>query len=401
MTEASTRQRILREAETIMADRGLSATIAEIAARVGIRDSVVYHYFKNKEDLLFSIAEERLRDIREKMDEQLLGLADPVSRLRKLIVFRLYYLDRHRDYGRLLLFECRSNRAFYHHPAFDQAKWFMVTLGRIIEEGKASGVFRQDLNVWLVRDAVFGLMDLINLEQLLEGDDAPQRDFEPVLDLILPMITAESRDTADTLDKPRRILLAAEAVFAEKGYDSATIGDIAARAGVGDGTIYDYFKNKEDLLFKTLEEGFRPSILKKGFQDHLNPPGPVPAEEGAIEALAQFIRRLFLISLTQPDFARVFILHGIYNKAFYRSGAADAFHRYMDRLMHIIDGGIKDGVIRPDADPVLAGRLIVGAFSHMTLRWLIAEKKAVMDKAGEINAMVALLTRALIRTVVS
>ncbi|GAB6093874.1 hypothetical protein JCM14469_01260 [Desulfatiferula olefinivorans] len=394
----TTRQRILREAEVIMADRGRSATIAEIASRAGIRDSVVYHYFKNKEDLLFSIAEERLRDIREKMDEQLLGLPDPVSRLRKLIVFRLYYLDRHRDYGRLLLFECRSNLAFYHHPAFDQARWFLIALGRIIEDGKRAGVFRQDLNPRLVRDAVFGMMDLVNLDQLLNDEAAPRTDFEPVLDLILPMITASPMSAPAAADKRRNILSAAEAVFAEKGYDSATIFDIASRAGVADGTIYDYFANKEDLLFRTLEDGFRPSVLKTGFQDHLNGDDAAPGRSDTLGALSRFIRLLFMIGLTQPSFARVFILHGIFNKAFYRSGAFGAFDRYMDRLGRIIDEGKKDGTLRPDTDPVLAGRLIVGAFSHMTLRRLVTEKKVAIDGAGEINAMVTLLTRALVRT---
>ncbi|MFZ2631412.1 MAG: TetR/AcrR family transcriptional regulator [Desulfosalsimonadaceae bacterium] len=393
MANQSTKQRILLTAEEIMARKGLGATISEIAFQSGIKDSVIYHYFKNKEDLLFSIAEERMRDIREKMEEQLLGIDDPVSQLRKLVFFRLYYLDKNRNYGNLLLFECRSNMNFYSHQAFGQAKWFMVMLGRIMEAGMASGVFRKNLNIWLVRDAVFGLMDLANMKQLLDAESTHQEDFDRIMNLIQPMVMMPKNAKPEPKDKRKRILVAAEKIFAEKGYENATIQDIASAAGVGDGTVYDYFKNKEDLLFSTLMEGFQPSSLKKGFQDHLQSHGEDPVETDPIEKLAHFIRRQFLISLTQPAFAKIFILNGIYNRNFYASDAGKAVSQYMDKLSLIIREGKAQGLVRPDADPDMFGRLVLGAFSHLTLRWLISEKKAALDKVGEINAMVDLITR--------
>lgn len=380
-----------------MAEKGLLATISEIASCSGIKDSVIYHYFKNKEDLLFSIAEERLKDIREKMDEQLLGLEDPLSRLRKLIHFRLYYLDKYRNYGKLLLFECRSNMNFFHHRAFDQARWFMVTLGDILRDGMAKGVFREKLNVWPVRDAVFGLMDLANMNQLLQSCSNHDRDFEAIMDLVLPMVTAGDGDHVLTRDKRSRILDAAETVFAEKGYVSATIQDISSLAGVGDGTVYDYFKNKEDLLMHTLKEGFQPSRLKQGFQNHLFFNGHPPEPENSLDKLARFIRSHFLISLTQPSFAKIFILHGIYNKEFYESQAGMAVRQYLDSLDAIVDQGKKEGLIREAADTAMFERLVLGAFSHMTLRWLISEKTAVLNKVGEINTMVDLITRSVSR----
>ena len=55
-------------------------------------------------------------------------------------------------------------------------------------------------------------------------------------------------------DKRERITEAAIAVFAEKGYRSSRVSDVAQAAGVADGTIYLYFKNKEDLLLSIFEE---------------------------------------------------------------------------------------------------------------------------------------------------
>ena len=60
---------------------------------------------------------------------------------------------------------------------------------------------------------------------------------------------------------------AAMEVFAEKVFSEATISEIAKKAGIGDATIYEYFKNKEDLLFNIPEE--KMSEIIPTFQLHL------------------------------------------------------------------------------------------------------------------------------------
>ena len=58
---------------------------------------------------------------------------------------------------------------------------------------------------------------------------------------------------ADRGDKRPRLVRAASSVFAEKGYASTRVADIAKRAGVGKGTVYEYFSSKEELLFAVFE----------------------------------------------------------------------------------------------------------------------------------------------------
>ena len=395
MTELSPKKRILSAGEEIMAETGLNSKIAHIAARAGVSDSVLYHYFKNKEDLLFSIAEERLRDLRETMEEQMLGLNDPLSRLRKLFFFRLHYLEKNRNYGNLLMFECRSNMSFYSHPAFAQARWFMALLGQILRDGIKADIFRKDLNIWLVRDAVFGLLDLSNIHILLEKDKDITFSYEDLFELIEPMIIKQTGQPASTQDKRQRILRAAETLFAEKGYENATIQEIATAAGVGDGTVYDYFKNKEDVLFNALKDGFHPSAHRKGFQEYLTAPDGHQEQHTPLSKLEQFIRRQFQISLTQPSFAKIFIINGIYNKKFYHSDAFQDFDRYMEPLSRIINDGKQEKTFRETITPEAFRLLVLGAFSHLTLRWLISDKKTNIDKAGEINAMTELVIRSI------
>src|SRR5512133_168308 len=57
-------------------------------------------------------------------------------------------------------------------------------------------------------------------------------------------------------EKYQRILDAAVAVFAERGFHSARVADIAARAGVADGTVYLYFRNKEEILMAAINSAF-------------------------------------------------------------------------------------------------------------------------------------------------
>ena len=77
-----------------MFDKGFAnATISEIAAAVGVADSVIYYYFRKKEELLFAIIEYKLKEFMELLSRQLEGILDPISRLRKLIWCYLDYCD--------------------------------------------------------------------------------------------------------------------------------------------------------------------------------------------------------------------------------------------------------------------------------------------------------------------
>ena len=161
------RWKILKAAEKIMSEKGNKASINEISEKSGVTDSVLYHYFKNKEDLLFSVAQERLNDALVKLEEQLQGIVDPISQLSKLIWFQLYYHDIHQDFANLLLFECRSNERFKRHEAYETIKRWSDVGVNILANGVEDGTFRPDLLLPIVRDAVFGLADMENIQSMV------------------------------------------------------------------------------------------------------------------------------------------------------------------------------------------------------------------------------------------
>ena len=400
MSGAETKQQILEAAEKVMGEKGKNARMSEIAALANVSDSVLYHYYKNKEDLLFSAAEARLTHMRNQLEDQLFGLKDPESKLRKLIWFRLSYLEKHRDYGELLMFECRSNLNFYKHSAFNRSLWFIEKLGEIIKQGIEIGTFKKHTNIWLVRDTVFGLLDLMNIESLVSGKNISDDDYEQVVRLILAMLicdfekTDKNQETGKAREvKKLKIISAAEKIFAEYGYEKAKIQDIASVAGVADGTVYGHFKNKEDLLFAVLGDGFQPSVLKAGFQGHLSVIHNTETDN-AIEKLQSFIRNHFMMCQTQPSFVKILILHGIYNRKFYSSNACIEFEKYLESVYPVLEQAKKEGLIQKDLNSEIFIKMILGAFSHITLRWQISENQVVLDKVSEINEIVRILITA-------
>ena len=380
------RQKILDAAESIMSAKGRSATICEISAAAGVTDSMLYHYFKNKEDLLFSVTQERLRDALEKLEEQLQGIVDPFSQLSKLIWYQLYYHDTHSDYANLLLFECRSSKSFMQHEAYNLIKRWSDIGRKILNKGISEGTFRNDLPLTIVRDAVFGLVDIENIQSMAARETPlAHTDLDAILDLLLPMMRPDAQPPSLNSDKAGRILASALNVFATKGYQNATIQEISTSAEVSEGTIYEYFKNKEDLLF---------SILERQFRNNLDSLDELFEVRAPLRKLKRFIRYHFTIYLTQPVFIKIFLFDAIYNSHFYSSNAYPPFKHYIESVYKILDEGKNDGSIRPEVNNRVFRNLFMGIFSHMAIRWFFTEKGSQADKIEEIDAAVSMLSRA-------
>ena len=304
--QSSRIEQILDAAEDIMSEKGLqNSSIAEIAKKAKVTDSLIYNYFKGKEDLLFSIPNRRMREVLQNLSEQLEGIIDPISRLSKMIWFNLHFNDTYRGYARLLLLECRSNRNFYQHEAYALIrKWAGIMRG-ILEDGVKRQIFLSDINVALVRDIIFGVLDWEALNCLASREiKEATTDFEDILSLILPMITTQNNSAEMNLDKKKRILEAAESIFAEKGYNQALISDIAKLSNVSEGTIYEYFANKEDLLL---------CIPKRRFDEHISTLEEIFEIKTPLRKLRRLIRYHFYLYFTERNFLKVFLHKTVIN----------------------------------------------------------------------------------------
>ena len=238
---STTKLKILAAAEEVMSQKGFSSSsISEIARKANVADSVIYQYFKGKQDLLFSVPGEKLKRQLALLKEHLAGMPDVQSQLQKLIWLQLRYHDAHRGYARLLLMECRSFKAFYSSPAYEIVRKYTRIVSSILARGVKEGRFRSDAPIRLIRDVILGTLDMETISSLTIGEvESGESDFEDVVNLVDSMIVANSPPEGMRVNRLDAIIDAAKTVFAEKDFAKATISEIASLAGVADGTIYE------------------------------------------------------------------------------------------------------------------------------------------------------------------
>lgn len=168
--EESKKQLILRVATEIFAEKGFNeATIAEIARKANISEGSIYDYFKNKEDLLFSIPEERMEHFLSGLQEHLEGIQGAQAKLRKLIWYHLNFYEKNKDYVLILLQNIHLNPRFYMTQAYHLIREFSKLVAQIIEEGKKEGSLKENLDSRLVRDALLGAIEHLTIRGSILG----------------------------------------------------------------------------------------------------------------------------------------------------------------------------------------------------------------------------------------
>lgn len=162
------------------------------------------------------------------------------------------------------------------------------------------------------------------------------------------------------------ILNAAMEVFAKNGYQEATISNIADLAGVADATIYDYFKNKEDLLFSIPEEKMKEIISLAHF--HLQ------GIKGALNKIRKFVWLYLWVLQTYKDWALVVMLDLKTNKKFVEMPGYQLLRQFFKIIISMVEEGKSEGCIRKEVNPFIFRSMLVGTIEHLTIRWLILNK---------------------------
>ncbi|MGE0791526.1 MAG: TetR/AcrR family transcriptional regulator [Sandaracinaceae bacterium] len=175
-------------------------------------------------------------------------------------------------------------------------------------------------------------------------------------------------------DKRERILRAAIKVFARKGFYATRVSEIAKAAGVADGTIYLYFKNKDDVLVSI-------------FSDRLTRLLTVLRRE--IDAAPDFdakLRRAIELQLGllegQRDLAEVVTVNLRQSSLLLKQYAAPLFTEYLDVLASVIAMGQREGIVAPELAPRVVATALWGALDGVALTWAIGSQMKD-DKARE------------------
>lgn len=167
-------------------------------------------------------------------------------------------------------------------------------------------------------------------------------------------------------EKYNIILNSAGEVFAEHGFHKATISQIAARAGVADGTLYLYFKNKDDIL---LQYGnFKSNIVLKKMR------AAVESGKNAEEKLRALIYCHLSEFQNDKDMAVIFRSEVRYFRGF-ELQYKDISKVYLELLSEIIELGQVEGGLRQDLFAALAKQYILGAVEGVINTWVAAGGK--------------------------
>lgn len=167
-------------------------------------------------------------------------------------------------------------------------------------------------------------------------------------------------------NKHEQIIEAAVKVFAKKGFYNAKISEIAREANVADGTIYLYFKNKDDILISLFEE--RMGSLIRRMQEEL------AKVDHPLDKIRVFVATHLLRLREDKHLAEVLQIELRQSSKFMRRYVPVKFLQYLDLIGEIIEEGKSKGCIQPHIIPAIAKRAIFGALDEMSLYWVLAKK---------------------------
>ncbi len=183
-------------------------------------------------------------------------------------------------------------------------------------------------------------------------------------------------------DKYNSILTAAGSVFAEFGFHKSTIAQIAAEAGVADGTIYLYFKNKEDILYQFLS--YKTEIVFKKMRRAVN------SNENADIRLRNLIRSHLKEFQDDKNMAVVFQSEVRYIRDI-APQIKNISRMYLDLLTEIIEQGQIEGTIRQELFMGVVKQYILGSVEGVINTWLSTGCK--YDLASMADPLVELYLR--------
>jgi len=167
-------------------------------------------------------------------------------------------------------------------------------------------------------------------------------------------------------DKREAILRAAVKVFASKGFFNSKVADIAREAGIADGTVYLYFKSKDEILHSVFDRAMDEFIAegKREIAGIIEP-----------DKRLQKIARLHLERLSADrDLAIVFQVELRGSTKFMEEFSASGFAEYLDIIRQTIADGQRQGVFRQDLKPIVCAKILYGALDEMVTNWILSKK---------------------------
>jgi TetR/AcrR family fatty acid metabolism transcriptional regulator len=168
-------------------------------------------------------------------------------------------------------------------------------------------------------------------------------------------------------DKREAILRAATHVFARSGYFNSKVADIAREAGVADGTVYLYFKSKEEILRSIFERNTSEAIAE-GREELSKIADPR-------EKLRRIARHHLERLGSDRDLAIVFQVELRGTTKFMEEFSEAGLASYLNLIREVFAEGQAAGVFRRELNPKLVAKILFGALDEMATNWILSKRR--------------------------
>ena len=182
--------------------------------------------------------------------------------------------------------------------------------------------------------------------------------------------------------KPQQIIDAAIRVFARNGYYNSRVSDIAREAGIASGTIYLYFKTKDEILVTLFREKMAEWVAFVQRE--------IATEGDAVAKIRRLVALHFRVLESDPDLAEVVQVELRQGHKFFRGATAHEVSSYFALIGSILEEGIASGQIQRDVPVKIATKMLFGAMDQLATSWVLGKRGYRLTDAADAVATIFL-----------
>jgi TetR/AcrR family transcriptional regulator, fatty acid metabolism regulator protein len=189
------------------------------------------------------------------------------------------------------------------------------------------------------------------------------------------MTSEDSNRSKRRGQRETKILLAARQLLEERGHAGFAVAELAAQIGVSEGTVFNYFPTRRDLMFRVVRDWMAPVVDRLESDLH--------RVAGARNRLVFFSARHLIETAEAPGLHRL-VYRELHWENYYGSDLHQINKRYAGLVTWIIAQGQAAGEIRPEVDPMITRDALFGTLHHVTWRTLLNNRPLNFEKSAEI-----------------
>lgn len=183
-------------------------------------------------------------------------------------------------------------------------------------------------------------------------------------------------------DKHQQIIEAAVRVFARNGYYNSRVSDIAREAGVASGTIYLYFKTKDEILVTLFREKMAAWVT------HVR--DAIADEPDPVAKIRRLVALHFSVLEKDPALAEVVQVELRQGHKFFRGASAHEISAYFELIGTVLEEGQAARVFRDDVPVKVATKVLFGAMDQVATSWVLGKRAHRLSESADAVATIFL-----------